>query len=504
MLMKGRDMNVRRLMLVTAWTILPACVTPATVADEHILASDGTSTVNRYSDEGMVLAIQEIEAALGTDRLRPLAERYERTCQLDPKNPFKRFLWAYALADRSLALNEVTTVTKLDNKFYWAYLGMGTILDGWKVFDQAEKDFRIAMELRPTIAIGAYRFGCLYLHKNEPAKALPLLAAAVTHEPTSVAYLLELARAQRDLGNLSDALVSYRTLIHYAPALFAAHAELAELLIRTGDPASGLEEYRMAAALPERTFEVCHAYAALLVENKRLDEAADAYQIACSLEPMNVACWRALATVAASEGRRDLRVSACEHVIELEKDDIEAHRFLAGAYLQAGEIEKALPSFQQLHASLPDDTEALAGLAEIYERGDDPSRALEFYERLIVLHPELDQVRAARNRLFERFFIVADPIRGNTPQQVFAKNQEQVDRLFKMRLKERPGLQGELVLKVKVNNLGEVEDVFVAKDTLADVVLGTSAFWNLKRSQFPKGMGATYNFSLSLKPAKRD
>ena len=497
-------MNTRRLILIVLWMVVPACVTPSKVTDEGLRAGDGASKPDLYSQEGMTLAIQEIEAALGGDRLQPLAERYQRAYLLDPKNPFKRFLWAYTLADRNAAWNEVTKVTKMDDKFYWAYLGMGTILESWKVFDQAEKNFHIALELRPTIAIGAYRFGRLYLHKNEPAKALPLLAMAAQHEPTRVEYLLELARAQRDTDHLADAIASYRSLSRKNPTLFAARAELAELLVKTGDSASALEEYQSAAALNERTVEVCRAYAALLVDYGRLDEAADAYQTACSLEPTDVECWRALATVAANVGKNDLRLSACEHVVTLVRDDLEAHRFLAATYLQAGEIEKALPSFQWVHAKLPDDTEALVGLAEIYERGEDPSRALEYYERLLVLHPELDQARTARNRLFERFFILAEPIRGNTPQQVFAKNQEHVDKIFKMRLKERPGLQGELVLKVKVNNQGQVEDIFIGRDTVADSVIGTSALWNLKRSQFPKNVGATYNFALGLKPPNRN
>ncbi len=31
-------------------------------------------------------------------------------------------------------------------------------------------------------------------------------------------------------------------------------------------------------------------------------------------------------------------------------------------------------------------------------------------------------------------------------------------------------------------------------------VIDICAFWNLKRSQFPKGFGATYDFELTLKP----
>jgi tetratricopeptide (TPR) repeat protein len=496
-------MNSRRFIFIALWLVVPACAVSPRVTNEESPDASGAKP-GLYSQEGMTNAVLQIEAALGSDDIKPIAAGYERAYRLDPKNPYKRFLWAYTLEDRNEACSELTKITKLDDRFYWAYLGMGIILDGWKVYDQAEKNFQIAISLGPNIAIGADRFGRMCLHKGDPAKALPLLAAAVKQDPKSAEYLLDLARAQRDSGHTSEAISTYRDLLQRFPTLFAGHAELADLLLKNGDKAGALEEYQSAAALNDRSFEVCRGRAALLLEQGRIEEAADAYQTACQLKPTAVECWRTLAGLAAKLGKRDLQVSAFEQAIKVDYNDLEAHRFLAATYLQAGEIEKALPSFQQLHAKLPDDTDALLGLGEIYERGEEPSKALEFYERLLVLRPDLDKVKAARNRLFERFSILTNPISGNNPQQISAKNQEQINKVFKMRLKERPGLQGELVLEVKVNNLGQVEDVFLSKDTVADPVIGTSAVWNLKRARFPKNMGATYNFSLSLKPAKRE
>lgn len=494
-------MNIRCLVYGMTIILMSGCAATPKVSNEKGAADPGSQKNDLYSPEGMTQAMLEIEADIGTGKLRTIAALYERSYRLDPKNPYKRFLWAYALEDRNEAWNELTKITKLDDRFFWTYLGMAIILDEWKVFDQAEKNFQTAVNLDPNSALGADRFGRMFLHKGDPLKALPLLKTAVKQEPRQTTYLLDLARAERDTDQASDAITSYRSVITISPELFAAHAELAELLAKTGNNGEALEEYRKAASFDERTFEVCGALAALLADQGRLEESAEAYRVACPLKPAQVECWRTLATLAAKLDKRDLRVQAFEQVIKIEPEDLEAHRFLATAYLQAGEIEKALPSFQQWHAKLPNDTDALLGLAEIYERGEDPSKALESYERLLELQPGLDRARQARSRLFERFSIQSEPISGVSPQQVFAKNQEHIDRLYKARLKDNPRLQGDLVLKVKVNNLGRVEEVLVSKDTVGDSVIGTSAFWNLRRAKFPKGMGATYSFSLSLKPA---
>jgi hypothetical protein len=55
---------------------------------------------------------------------------------------------------------------------------------------------------------------------------------------------------------------------------------------------------------------------------------------------------------------------------------------------------------------------------------------------------------------------------------------------------------------VTVSNLGEVLRVEVARNTLGDPVVDICAQWNLRRSRFPKGFGATYDFELSLKPGE--
>ncbi len=180
-----------------------------------------------FSVPGMTMAIFEVDSFRGSDSIKKLQAKYEKMFKAEPKSPFKRFLWAYTLDDRNQAWQELAKVTKLNDKFYWAYVGMGAILDRWKVYDQSEKNFTKALELAPKIAIGYGLFGRMLLHKGDHAKSVELLKTAVEKDASRIGYRLDLARAQAAIGQKVEARDSYLQVVKMKSDSFTAHAELA-------------------------------------------------------------------------------------------------------------------------------------------------------------------------------------------------------------------------------------------------------------------------------------
>jgi tetratricopeptide (TPR) repeat protein len=293
---------------------------------------------------------------------------------------------------------------------------------------------------------------------------------------------------------------AYRKVCEQEPSNVTAQSELGDLLRKTGDRAGAVEAYGRAAALDAGAYPVRIARAELLSELSRKEEALAANQEACQVKPEALPCWQALAALAAPLGKLEIQVGALERVIQIEPGNLEAQRFLAPYYLKQGEIEKAQPSFQALVRADKDNVVALAGLAATYEQGEEFSKAIEYTERVLKLDPAHPEALQAQQRLFKRFHIVATPISGKTPDQVFGKNRVEIEAVYKARLKEVPQLRGDLLIKVRVTNQGNVEEADLAKDTVGDQILQLCAVWNLRRSKFPVGIGATYEFELGLKP----
>lgn len=452
------------------------------------------------SVEGMTAAMLEIEEALRGGGIRALNEQYRRPYQLDPQDPFKRFLYAYSISDRNESWQELTKITKLNDRFYWAFLGMAIILDGWKVDDQAEDAFRKALALGPRVALGQARFGKYFLRKGDGPAAIEHLQRAVELDPKRLDFLLDLARAQALAGKLPEALQSYRKATEREPTSFAGFQEMGAVMERAGDREGAIQALQRAAELDEKAYSVRFDRARLLEEVGRGEEALPVLRDACLAEPETMACWLKLATLAAAQGKADVRQLAYERVAGLEPAHLEANRFLGPAYLEAGEIEKAQLAFQAVLRKEAADVEALWGLARIFDQGEEHSRAIEFCERLLALQPDHAGARDLEKKLFARYAILEPPIEGKTPDQVFGRNQAHLLAVYKQRLKENPRLQGELLVKVRVSDEGSVEEAVPAQNSVGDPVLELCAVWNLKRSKFPKGLGATYDFALTLRP----
>jgi hypothetical protein len=119
---------------------------------------------------------------------------------------------------------------------------------------------------------------------------------------------------------------------------------------------------------------------------------------------------------------------------------------------------------------------------------------------LIRLDSNNQFARDALGRLFKQFYILPDPISGKTPEIILTRNREKIAEVYKLRLKGKAGLNGEMIIKVIIDNEGQLIDVIMEKDNVGDPVLEICAIWNIRRSKFPKGFGATYQFELILNP----
>lgn len=89
------------------------------------------------------------------------------------------------------------------------------------------------------------------LHQSGlPAQALPYLAETAGEKPDNAGFLVNLANANKDLGNIEAAEREYRTALSLNPDLPPAAFNLGQLLEIKGDLAGAAAAYRLTPALP--------------------------------------------------------------------------------------------------------------------------------------------------------------------------------------------------------------------------------------------------------------
>jgi tetratricopeptide (TPR) repeat protein len=124
--------------------------------------------------------------------------------------------------------------TKPDDKFYIAFL-RGTLYERQKLYDQAETEFRKALELDPTNSMTLNYLGYMLAdHGMKLDEALGMIKKAVELDPQNYAYLDSLGWAYFKLGQYNQAEDNLRKAIERNSMDATVHDHLGELYEKTG------------------------------------------------------------------------------------------------------------------------------------------------------------------------------------------------------------------------------------------------------------------------------
>jgi TolB-like protein/DNA-binding SARP family transcriptional activator/Tfp pilus assembly protein PilF len=193
----------------------------------------------------------------------------------------------------------------------WAAYGRSGLDD----FKRAEAYFRQALERDPQnpraqMGLGAYHANIgSQLLDDQPAahlaKAVELLRDLVRRQPANSGAWHYLGLAQKNRGELQDALESFERSIELTPSNAGAHAHIGHVLVRLGRHAEGLEHIRYAMRLsprdPNLAYWLDFAGQAEL-ELGRDQQAIEDFRRSTALNPDYQRSWAGLAAAEALSG----------------------------------------------------------------------------------------------------------------------------------------------------------------------------------------------------------
>jgi Flp pilus assembly protein TadD len=128
------------------------------------------------------------------------------------------------------ALAALREAQRLDPNLPAVLTRMGAIYDVLGQHDDALLAFQEAVRRDPADAEAHYTLGSMYLDRNDPARALPVLETASQLSPTALAIRLSLARCYLALDRRRDA----ERELDYVDELRPGMPQVAELRARVG------------------------------------------------------------------------------------------------------------------------------------------------------------------------------------------------------------------------------------------------------------------------------
>ena len=198
----------------------------------------------------------------------------------------------------------------------------------------------------------------LYLERDRPTDAVPLLRRIVMEEPQYPDAWLLLAEAQEASGSAAAAIETLTTLLDNQPQFFRGRVQLAELYDRQRNWPEAATAWAAVQKLNQRNTEVSARRATALLNAGRPGDARDVLRDALKIAP------------------KDVRLSF----------------MLAQAQRDAGDLEAAEATARTLHTAHPEDVRTAYLLAQMLEaRG-------RYQEIVDLLKPEIERQRAAKAR----------------------------------------------------------------------------------------------------------
>ena len=195
----------------------------------------------------------------------------------------------------------------------------------------------------------------LYLERDRPVDAVPLLRRIVMEQPQYADGSLLLAEAQEAAGNPDAAVETLTTLLDEQPQFFRGRVQLAELYDRQRKWSAAAAAGAAVQKLNQRNTEVSARRATALLNAGRPGDARDVLRAALKIAPT----------------------------------DVRLAFMLAQAQRDAGDVEAAEVTARALHTAHPEDVRTAYLLAQMLEaRG-------RYQEIVDLLKPEIARQRAA-------------------------------------------------------------------------------------------------------------
>jgi len=257
-------------------------------------------------------------------------------------------------------------------------------------FDDAEREFRLALEIEPENQAALAGLGRVQVRRGAYSEAVPLLERATRISSQMVSSIRALGDAYAALGETEKAAVAYRQAVALAPGDTDVRLSLARSLTEIGEYSEAASictaAIRMAKGQPATLAAVYRQLGEVHSRAGKFPEAVSALYKAAELAPRDVETARALATSAVRSGLYAEAAAALDRLLKMAPLDVAAKKQVAWVNFKLERYPLAIRDYEAVSDSLG--TVDRYYLAQAYAKSNKVDRAIELFREVVRLDPQ--------------------------------------------------------------------------------------------------------------------
>jgi len=364
------------------------------------------------SDDVLLVSSRLAELLYESDRFDEAVLHYEKVLALVPDSPsilYQLGLAHFRAGRAAEAIEALNRAADLRRDFWESYYLRGAVFLSIGGVDEAESDFRTALDVAPEAGLAREALIELYLDRKIPDRALPLVQEEIAARPGDAFAHLRLADVHRLAGRTAEAIEAVGHALDKDPNLPAAYLRLGELwLDEAGERGDAVAAEKALAALTTvvkmdpssgaAALALGRAYLALGHEERGFAEL----QRASQATPVPVEALRLLGDLYRAKKTPTEAVTAYHVYLKLNGESPVVLERLGDAYVESGNPQTAAEVYLRLAALEPRRVTPLVKAARAYLLLGDHDSAAQTCSRGLAVNPEnqaLTELLAETGRL---------------------------------------------------------------------------------------------------------
>jgi tetratricopeptide (TPR) repeat protein len=219
------------------------------------------------------------------------------------------------------ALREFRTALSIKPDLGEVHNNLGVIYLHKALFDNAVKEFRTALLIRPDDENAHNNLGLAYFNKGDLVPAEKEYKAALGLKPDFAKAFYNLGLLREQQKRLEEAKKEYLTAFKFNPLLLDTYMKSGVELYRQGDLDGAMLKYRIIAEIKPDYVQAPYNMGLALMGKGRPDEAADAFRSAIRLKPDLGKAYYNLGLVLQGQGRYAEAAGELETAVKMSPGD---------------------------------------------------------------------------------------------------------------------------------------------------------------------------------------